>query len=406
MRLLNSTFVPGALILSSALLAQAEALPKREVVWEVAALSKTPDVHPATQRPVRGMRSLFYEGADYKGKPTWVFAYYAAPAGEPPKGGWPAAVCAHGGGGTAFSGWVKFWNDRGYAAISMDLEGHLPGSHFFQVEGNYPLGQSHVNAGPSRIGWFGDIDLPDTEQWFYHAVADVIRANSLLRSFPEINPEKIGLTGISWGGTIVSAVAGVDQRFAFVVPVYGGGFIHKHDMTPDQYQEYLTKWDPQAHLPYARMPMLWVSSYSEPVFPINLFSDSAAAAGGPSRLCVRVWLIHGHGFGWEESWEIYNFANSIVKDGPALVTLGRPEINAQNGRVSVTYEGKVASAKVYFTTSNANWKDRKWGEIPCRIDADELVATITIPRDTRAINVAAWDKDNNLINSEVVSREP
>jgi len=100
-------------------------------------------------------------------------------------------VCAHGGGGTAFPEWVRKWNSNGYAAIAMDLEGHLPGSHFFGVEGNFPLEQGHPNAGPKRISWFGDIALPDNEQWFYHAVADVIRANSLLRSFPEINPKKM-----------------------------------------------------------------------------------------------------------------------------------------------------------------------------------------------------------------------
>ena len=64
------------------------------------------------------MRALFYEGADYKGGPTWVFAYYAAPEGKPPAGGWPAVVCAHGGGGTAFPEWVRKWNQNGYAAIA------------------------------------------------------------------------------------------------------------------------------------------------------------------------------------------------------------------------------------------------------------------------------------------------
>lgn len=173
--------------------------------------------HPGTSR--EGDAFFFYEGADWKGKPTWVFAYYAAPAGTPPEGGWPAVVCAHGGGGTAYPEWVKKWNKSGYAAIAMDLEGHLPGGKSHHVEGNFPVGAGHENAGPARKDWFGDRDLPDTEQWFYHAVADVIRAHSLLRSFPEINPKKIGLTGISWGGTIVSTVAGVDDRFAFVIPV-------------------------------------------------------------------------------------------------------------------------------------------------------------------------------------------
>jgi dienelactone hydrolase len=119
-----------------------------------------------------------------------------------------AAVCAHGGGGSAYPDWVREWNKHGYAAIAMDLEGHLPGGKHHGVQGNPPTGVGHANAGPARVDWFGDRDLPDKEQWFYQAVADVIRANSLLRSLPEINPKKIGLTGISWSATVVSTVAG------------------------------------------------------------------------------------------------------------------------------------------------------------------------------------------------------
>jgi len=114
----------------------AESKPANRVMaWDDATLVKAPKVYPADQRPAKGMRSLFYEGADYKGKPTWVFAYYAAPQGAPPAGGWPAVVCAHGGGGTAYPNWVRFWNNHGYAAIAMDLEGHLPGGKDHGVEG-------------------------------------------------------------------------------------------------------------------------------------------------------------------------------------------------------------------------------------------------------------------------------
>ncbi|MDP7290157.1 MAG: hypothetical protein QGH94_19395, partial [Phycisphaerae bacterium] len=128
--------------------------PKRVIPWDIPALSKAPEVHPTTERPAKGMRAFFYEGADYKGKPTHVFAYYSAPKGKAPAGGWPAVVCAHGGGGTAYPEWVKYWNSKGYAAIAMDLEGHLPGGKSHQVEGNFPTGKTHKNAGPARIDWF------------------------------------------------------------------------------------------------------------------------------------------------------------------------------------------------------------------------------------------------------------
>jgi dienelactone hydrolase len=381
---------------------------KRVMPWDVSALSKTPVIHPATERPARGMRSFFYEGADYKGKPTWVFAYYAAPQGKPPAGGWPAVVCAHGGGGTAFPAWVTRWNMNGYAAIAMDLEGHLPGGKFFGVEGNFPPDQGHANAGPKRIGWFGDIALPDKEQWFYHAVADVMRANSLLRSFPEINPKKIGLTGISWGGTIVSAVAGVDSRFAFVIPVYGGGFIHKHDMTPDQYREYLAKWDPSAHLPYAKMPMLWVSGVNEPVFPLNGFSKSAETAGGTSILCIRPFLPHGHGFGWEEVWEIGGFANGVVKGSTPMPMFERPRVDPKDGLVHVKFRGPLRGAVVGFTTAR-EWKNQALSTIPCRIGKDEVIAGKPLPGGTTAFMMSGTGGESwgdACINSVLVEVKP
>ena len=93
---------------------------QRQVVWDLESLFKTPKVHKTEERPAKGLRSFFYEGAIYKGEPTRVFAYYATPDGDPPQGGWPAVICAHGGGGTAYPEWVRFWNGRGYAALAMD----------------------------------------------------------------------------------------------------------------------------------------------------------------------------------------------------------------------------------------------------------------------------------------------
>jgi dienelactone hydrolase len=373
----------------------AVANPAAQAVWATATLAKAPLTHPAAERPVAGMKSLFYEGLPYKGKPTWVFAYYAAPQGSPPAGGWPAVVCAHGGGGTAYPGWVRAWNNHGYAAIVMDLEGHLPGGNVHGLEGNKPVGAAHPNAGPSRIDWFGDRALPDKEQWYYHAVADIIRANSLLRSFPEINPKKIGLNGISWGGTLVSAVAGIDSRFAFVIPVYGGGFIHESDnpglacwfpptnMTEAQFGDYRKKWDPSVHLPFAKMPMLWVTGVADPVFQIDIIAKSARTTAGPSSLCLRPFLAHGHGNCWEDAPEIYTFADNIVKGGPPLPKIEKPTGNP-GAVIRSKYKGEFSEAWVYFTNAGGLMKDRKWNFIQCNLANGELVSQQPIPGNTTA----------------------
>ena len=343
------------------------------------------------------MRSFFYEGAEFKGRPTKVFAYYAAPEGQPPAGGWPAVVCAHGGGGTAYPEWVKVWNQRGYAAISMDLEGHLPDQ------------RGHESAGPARSGYFADIALADGEQWFYHAVADVIRAGSLLRSFPEINPNKIGLTGISWGGTIVSTAAGVDSRWAFVVPVYGCGFIYESDnegirqwcrkMTADQLRAYCTKWDPAAHLPHAKMPMLWVNGSNDGTFPMDIFQRSALAAAGPRTLCIRFRMLHGHSPGWKAR-EIYAFADSIVKGGTPLLTAGRPELEAATRRVRTRTTGKVARAALCYTTGGGEWTKRYWENAACEIGVDEV--TSRLPEGATVFYFNVKDEGICLVSSEFV----
>ncbi|GAG37948.1 unnamed protein product, partial [marine sediment metagenome] len=102
-------------------------------------------------------------------------------------------------------------------------------------------------------------------------------------------------------------------------------------MTDEQFEDYRTKWDPSAHLPHAKMPMLWVTSVADPVFQIDIFAKSAQTAGGPSTLCMRPWMVHAHGNGWNDAVEISAFADSIVKDGPPLPKLERPEINPDTG---------------------------------------------------------------------------
>ena len=77
----------------------------------------------------KNLKAIYFEGLDYQGKPTKVFAWLGMPedkaANESDKvpAKVPAMVLVHGGGGTAFKEWVEKWNARGYAAISIAVEG-------------------------------------------------------------------------------------------------------------------------------------------------------------------------------------------------------------------------------------------------------------------------------------------
>ncbi len=69
--------------------------------WDLEALKQVPVSQAVSVSPADGVTSLVYESIPVNGTNTEVFAYYGVPAGPVPEGGWPAVVCAHGGGGTA-----------------------------------------------------------------------------------------------------------------------------------------------------------------------------------------------------------------------------------------------------------------------------------------------------------------
>ena len=58
------------------------------------------------------------------------------------------------------------------------------------TEGGAPITNSW--AGPARVGVFNDAQLPLTNQWMYHAVADIMLAHSLLAAQPGVDARKIG----------------------------------------------------------------------------------------------------------------------------------------------------------------------------------------------------------------------
>src|SRR5436190_14384667 len=189
--------------------------------WDTKALERVPAVEWIDK--TQPVQSLLYAGEPYQGKPTKIFAYYASPVtlGTEPAGDkkYPAMVLVHGGGGTAFEAWAKLYASRGYAAIAMDLSGNWQPDR--KNRERLPDGGPNADDGTK----FENPDLPDRDRWTYHAVADVLLAHSLIRSFPEVDAAHTGVTGISWGGYLTCIVAGVDCRFQAACPQYGCGFL-------------------------------------------------------------------------------------------------------------------------------------------------------------------------------------
>jgi cephalosporin-C deacetylase-like acetyl esterase len=409
-------FVRMVLVLASAGAWGAEAPAvdaAKAIPWDLKRLSAPPPFQWIdAQGPVR---SLFYDGETYGGKPTRVFAYYATPAtpedGKPRDKSLPAVVLLHGGGGTAFREWTELWAKRGYAAIAMDLAGCRPAEdkNRHQRENRERLPDGGPDQGDEEK--FGSIDMPIGEQWSYHAVAAALRAHSLVRSFAEVDAERTAVTGISWGGYLTSIVAGVDPRFKAAVPIYGCGFLHHNsawlerltNMTHEQRERWVTLWDPSRYLKTVSMPILFINGTNDFAYPLDSYMKSYDAVPGAKQIRVTVNMPHSHPAGWAPQ-EIGLFVDQHLQGGKPLPTVGEPRIADGKVRVRCASPLKLVRGSLHLTTAAGAFKEREWQSAPATIDEETLVADVP-PAEATAWFVTVADERGAIVSSRVVLRE-
>ena len=337
--------------------------------WDLPTLRQPPKVEWLKQEG--SLRSLTYAGEPLGGKPTRVFAYYAVP--EKREGKAPAMVLVHGGGGKAFPEWAALWAKRGYAALAMDLAGRGPDAK--RLPDGMP-DQGHHDK-------FMTLGRGIRATWPYHAVAAVIRGASLLAAQPEVDPDRIGITGISWGGYLVCIVAGLDARLKVAIPVYGCGFLHHNShwlpilgkMSDAHRKLWVDNFDPSRYLAHARMPMLWVNGTNDFAYPLDSYQKSYRLPKGPRTLCVTVRMPHGHGVGWAPV-EIGLFADQHLTGGTALPQVGPMQVRGTLVEAAFKSLTPIAKAALHYTADTGVWQKRLWRSVPAEVAAGRLRARL------------------------------
>jgi len=239
-----------------------------------------------------------------------------------------------------------------------------------------------------------DSDKPLKDQWMYHAVADTILANSLLRSLPEVDANKVGVMGISWGGVITSTVIGIDDRFAFAIPTYGCGNLAEAD---NQYGRalgnnplYRQVWDPMVRMDRVMVPTLWFSWPGDQHFPLDKRAACYRAAPGPYQVTLIPGLGHGHGAGWRPP-DSYAFAESLIREGRPWCVQTSATTTDQVAHAEFTSTKPLDGALLVSTRDTGVTGDRKWIESPAVLEKIGNVwrCAAPLPEDTTAwfINV-------------------
>lgn len=386
--------------------------------WNLTELKRAPVMRWLAQTgPVH---SLLYAGEKFTGTNTEVFAFYASPItlGEAKPGTkFPGVVLIHGGGGTAFAEWVHMWAKRGYAAIAMDLSGSQPIDPLYGAKGIPVSGQANKpetrkrlpNGGPNQgqAEKFESIGGDVSDDWPYHAVASVIRAHSLLLSFPEVIVDRTAVTGISWGGYTTCLVASLDDRFKAAVPVYGCGFLHEGesvqkpmiDKLGDRRDAWVKAYDPSSLLSQCRVPILWVNGTNDIHYPLDSYLKSFDVVPGRKQMRIEVKMPHGHPPGWAPK-EIGLFIDSFCRDGKPLAVPGK--ITTRGNEVRLTFRSAVPviSATLHYTTDTGLRSRREWKNLPAQIGKGVVTAPKP-PADANTWFIALTDDRGAMVTSTV-----
>lgn len=388
--------------------------------WNLDALKTTVPAMKWVQQD-KPVRSLTYAGEKFKGQDTEVFAFYASPItlGEAKPGAtFPGVVLIHGGGGTAFADWAYLWAKRGYAAIAMDLSGSRPPEPVYDEKTGFPKGHQSdpklrtrlPNGGPNHghPEKFDSIGGDTSDDWPFHAVASVMRAHSLLRSFPEVQAEHTAVTGISWGGYTTCLVASLDDRFKAAVPVYGCGFLHEGEsvqkpsidkLDPARRALWVKEYDPGSLLPRCQVPIFFVNGTNDVHYVLDSYMKSYNVVPGEKHIRIQVKMPHGHPPGWAPQ-EIGLFIDSKCRGGVPLPVPGTPVVKA--GQVEVPCQSATAlkKAELNYTTDSGLRSKREWLALPATISGSTITAPLP-PANANTWFVSITDERGAMVTTPV-----
>ncbi|MFG0249872.1 MAG: alpha/beta hydrolase family protein, partial [Phycisphaeraceae bacterium JB051] len=363
-----------------------------KLTWDQTLLQHTPVMSAASEHDQGDIKAIFFDGPTWHGKTTRVFAYLGlpkVPAGQKV----PGMVLVHGGGGTAFHQWVKIWNDRGYAAIALDTTGCI------NADGKGKR-QRHPQGGPDGWGSFtqmqiGGDSLVDEDLWTYQAVAQIMLAHSLLRSLPEVDATRTGLTGISWGGYLTCIAGSQDHRFKIAMPVYGCGFMYESpnyrallEKKSTIKERWIRTCDPSLYLPDATADFLWVTGTNDHHFALDTFDQSRELVTSPQAAVVRLNMTHSHKAGWQPE-ELYAFADQKLKQANTTLIRGIEQTH-DSKQILVSFRQKNACEKaqlLYTTSTNPVWRERPWEAIDISVDNAQQRVVAPLPEHTAACYV-------------------
>lgn len=331
-------------------------------IWELPADIKAKTLKTYSYGKDIVVKEIQYVSSTYKGKPVKIFGYYCYPKY---KRNLPGLAIIHGGGGYAVLSRTILFAKLGYAAISIDLPG----------KGQLRWTRSRSTGPNMNVSDLLRVKPDISYNYLYHAVPAARSAVTYLANQRIVNPQKIGMLGLSWGGVITLIVNGVDKRLACAVPVFGSGFLDKgstwqvrftHWMSKAELDTYNKYFDARNYVVTQHAPLLYMTGSNDHCYYLpNFIKSYLRIPDGLTKLAI--YPNGKHRVNGEMLKNIIRYLDHKLKGAPRFpeITAGTIIEKKHNLLFPVKYRGPRLAQEVKFFYSKSDisaWTVKKWEE--------------------------------------------
>ncbi|MFH2034627.1 MAG: alpha/beta fold hydrolase [Candidatus Margulisiibacteriota bacterium] len=304
------------------------------------------------------VEEINYTCSNYGGNDVNIFGFLCYPLAKKEL---PAVIVVHGGGGYAYLERSLVWARLGYASLCIDLPGKGIGRSISRSTGPDMTVENLFKSSPGL-----------TDNYLYHAVKAARGAITFLSGRENIDRDKIGMVGLSWGGVITLITNGLDQRLAAAIPVFGSGYLTEGST----WQEYLDSklpekerksfqehFDPSNFLRYQHAPVYYVTGTNDNCFYLPNFIRSYLMI--PANKKMYIYPNIRHMVNEDMFQNIIKYCDSRLKGANDLpdIFVKPIEEDATNIYIPIKTSGRDPTKRVdlyYCGPDLRGWTKKKW----------------------------------------------
>lgn len=305
----------------------------------------------------------------------------------------PGILHIHGGGQTLSEAWVRFWASRGYGCVSFDFCGKAYDRTEYTDWG--PL--KTCNMPDAGDGVFATQGLKSSS--WYHWTLACRRALTLLGQTSGVDEYRMGIFGVSVGGTLCWMVAGADDRVKASAPIYGCGYNIDPRRGPreagavDADHWYFKKiLSPEAWAPYNRCPVLLLDATNDGHGRMPTAYECLSATAGTQRIVFTPQYDHhiepkqARDLPLWMDWRLKQ--GKAFPDGPVVsVALGAKGVPMAH--VNVASPADVTKVEVYYSLEDKVPMVRFWRRSKVSVVSGTYSAALPVMDTWKSLHVFA-----------------